>query len=209
MCYHQTGSARFIGHCWGRGWRDATENLLQTSIINHLGSFPLRRICGTKKYNFFIPLCESFQVGGSGAWGRGEGAKKQTNKTLAASYKSSQTRTPEKVDRRYFPLFWKQEPDQNRKRRWLLLMNEPTLLYKRSPREASRRESGCATFISSIINNWSVNFCHQRHIFIHAELHSKHRKGKSCLVIIISNVKPIMLPSHQATTTCPKSIVLT
>lgn len=65
MCYHQAGSARFVGHCGGRGWRDATENLLQTSIINHLSSFTLRRICGTKKYNFFfiIPLCESLQVG--------------------------------------------------------------------------------------------------------------------------------------------------
>lgn len=80
MCYHQARSARFIGHCWGRGWRDATENLLQTSIINRLGSFPLRRICGTERTTF-IPLCESFQVGDSVAWGRGRGAEKtQTNK---------------------------------------------------------------------------------------------------------------------------------
>lgn len=107
MCYHQARSARFIGHCWGRGWRDATENLLQTSIINRLGSFPLRRIYGTEKSTTFIPLCESFQVGDSGAWGRGRGAEKtkQTNKTQAASYNSSHTTTPEKVDRRYFSLF--------------------------------------------------------------------------------------------------------
>lgn len=86
MCYHQARSARFIGHCWGRGWRDATENLLQTSIINRLGSFPLRRICGTERSTTFIPLCESFQVGDSVAWGRGRGAEKtQTNKQNTGS----------------------------------------------------------------------------------------------------------------------------
>lgn len=78
MCYHQTGSARFIGHCWGRGWRDATENLLQTSIINHLGSFPLRRICGTKKVQLFLFLCASrFRWG---AVVRGGGVNEQKNK---------------------------------------------------------------------------------------------------------------------------------
>lgn len=80
MCYHQARSARFIGHCWGRGWRDASENLLQTSIINRLGSFPLRRICGTQRSTTFIPLCESFQVGDSVAWGRGRGGEKNPNK---------------------------------------------------------------------------------------------------------------------------------
>lgn len=91
MCYHQARSARFIGHCWGRGWGDASENLLQTSIINRLGSFPLRRICGTERSTTFIPLCESFQVGDSVAWGRGRGGgqknktktkPKQTNKNI-------------------------------------------------------------------------------------------------------------------------------
>ena len=108
MCYHEARSARFIGHCWGRGWRDAAENLLQTSVINRLGSFPLRRICGTDKKKLFLFLCASrFRWwwwwcwgcwgGDSGAWGKGSrGAKKQTNKTQAASYKSSQTTTPEK-----------------------------------------------------------------------------------------------------------------
>lgn len=61
MRYHEARSARFIGHRWGRGWRDATENLLQTSIIEHLrGRFPLRRICGTRtqreKHNLFFFL---------------------------------------------------------------------------------------------------------------------------------------------------------
>lgn len=110
MCYHQARSARFIGHCWGRGWRDASENLLQTSIINRLGSFPLRRICGTERSTTFIPLCESFQVGDSVAWGRGRGGEKkpkQTNKTWTASYNSIQMTTLEKVDRRYFSLFRK------------------------------------------------------------------------------------------------------
>lgn len=174
MCYHQARSARFIGHCWGRGWRDATENLLQTSIINRLGSFPLRRIYGTEKSTTFIPLCESFQVGDSGAWGRGRGAEKtkQTNKTQAASYNSSHTTTPEKVDRRYFSLFWKQEPNPKKEKRPAPLLNKTTLFYKRSPREALIRESRCATLISSILNNQSVHFDHQRHIFTHAEQHS-------------------------------------
>lgn len=44
MCYHQARRAWFIGHCWGRGWRDATKNLLQTSIINSIGTLPGSRI---------------------------------------------------------------------------------------------------------------------------------------------------------------------
>lgn len=78
MCYHQARSARFIGHCWGRGWRDATQNLLQTSIINRFGTIPGRRICD-KTYNFYYSA--RFNSGGdSGVWGRGDRAK-QTNKT--------------------------------------------------------------------------------------------------------------------------------
>lgn len=78
MCYHQAGSARFIGHCWGRGWRDATENLLQTSIINRLGSFPLRRICGTQKIQHFLFLFASRFRWGTVA--RGGGVEEQKNK---------------------------------------------------------------------------------------------------------------------------------
>lgn len=127
-----------------------------------------------KKSTTFIPLCESFQVGDSGAWGRGRGAEKtkQTNKTQAASYNSSHTTTPEKVNRRYFSLFWKQEPNPKKEKRPSPLLNKTTLFYKRSPREALIRESRCATFISSILNNQSVHFDHQRHIFTHAEQHS-------------------------------------
>lgn len=97
---------------------------------------------------------------------------KQTNKTQAASYNSSHTTTPEKVNRRYFSLFWKQEPNPKKEKRPSPLLNKTTLFYKRSPREALIRESRCATFISSILNNQSVHFDHQRHIFTHAEQHS-------------------------------------
>lgn len=129
MCYHQARGARFIGHCWGRRWRDATDNLLQTSIINGLGTFPVRRICGTQKVQLLFFCSSRFRWGGgdSCTWGRGREAysrththtqkkKKQTNKTHAPSYKSSQSTTPErKVDRRYFPLFCKQEPTPKKK----------------------------------------------------------------------------------------------
>ena len=122
----------------------------------------------------FNPLCESFQVGDSGAWGRGRGAEKtkQTNKTQAASYNSSHSTTPEKVDRRYFSLFWKQEPNPKKEERSSPLLNKTTIFYKRSPWEALIRESRSATLISSILNNQSVHFDHQRHVFTHAEQHS-------------------------------------
>lgn len=154
MCYHQARSARFIGHCWGRGWRDATENLLQTSIINRLGSFPLRRICGTERTTF-IPLCESFQVGDSVAWGRGRGAEKtQTNKQNKGSKLQQQSHddSRESWQALFFFVLETRINKKKRKRPWPL-MNKPTLLYKRSPREALIRETRCATFISSIINN--------------------------------------------------------
>lgn len=35
---HEAGSARFVGHRGGWGWRDATENLLQAPVIHHLTS---------------------------------------------------------------------------------------------------------------------------------------------------------------------------
>lgn len=81
-----------------------------------------------KKYNFYssVRVVSGGGGGDSCTWGRGREAysrththtkkKKQTNKTHAPSYKSSQSTTPErKVDRRYFPLFCKQEPTPKKK----------------------------------------------------------------------------------------------
>lgn len=163
-----------------------------------------------KKVQLFLFLCVSRFRWGAVVHGGGvtEQKKNKQTKHWQQVTRAVKQRLPRKLTGIIFLCSENKSQTKYRKSRWLL-MNEPTLLYKRSPREALIRESGCATFISSIMNNCSVNFDHQRHIFIHAEQYSKHRKGKSCLVIIISNVKPIMLPSHQATTTCPKSIVLT
>lgn len=77
MRYHEARSARFIGHCWGRGWRDATENLLQTSIINRFGCFPMRRICSMKKVQLLFLCASRFR------WGtvvHGGGVVEQKNK---------------------------------------------------------------------------------------------------------------------------------
>lgn len=108
-----------------------------------------------REAQLFLFLCASrFRLGTVVHGGGVEEQKKpkQTNKTRAASYNSSQTTTPKKVDRRYFSLFWKQESIKKKRRVWPL-MSKPTLLYKRSPREASIRETRCATFSSWISNN--------------------------------------------------------
>lgn len=153
MCYHQARSARFIGHCWGRGWRDASENLLQTSIINRLGSFPLRRICGTQRSTTFIPLCESFQVGDSVAWGRGRGGEKtQTNKQNTDSKLQQHSNDDSRESWQALFFFVLEKSHLKKGARPWSLMNKPTLLYKRSPREAFIRETRCATVIPSIIN---------------------------------------------------------
>ncbi len=154
MCYHQARSARFIGHCWGRGWRDATENLLQTSIINRLGSFPVRRICGTEKSTtFFLFFCASrFR------WGtvvHGGGVEEQKNKQTKHKQQVT-TAVKQRLPRKLTGVIFLCSQNKSQpKKRPLPFMNKPTLLYKRSPREALIRESNdrCATLISSIINN--------------------------------------------------------
>lgn len=126
MCDHQAGSAWFVGHRWGRRCRDAAQNLLQTSTID-LGGFPLRRICGTEKHNFFlsffffIPPFESFQVGDS-RWCVGGGVEeekktpKQTNKNPGSELKRRS-----KVDRMYSSLFLQPE-SIGKLRVWPLLL---------------------------------------------------------------------------------------
>lgn len=155
MCYHQARSARFIGHCWGRGWRDATENLLQTSIINRLGSLPVRRICGTEKSTTFYSSVRV--VSGGGQWCMGEGWRsKKTNKQNTGSKSQQQSNNESRESWQalfFFVLKTRANPKKKKRKRAWPLMNKPTLLYKRSPREALIRESRCATFISSMINN--------------------------------------------------------
>lgn len=47
---HQTRSSWFVGHRWGWGWGDATEDLLQTSAVqNRLSRLPGIRIWSTKR----------------------------------------------------------------------------------------------------------------------------------------------------------------
>ena len=167
MCYHQARSARFIGHCWGRGWRDATENLLQTSIISRLGSFSERRICGMrgggKSQAKLLFLCaRGFRWRGQWCVGEGwrsRGKNKQT-KTQAAEQveRTSHFTTPEKVDRGYFFFVLKTRanpplhppPLRKRQNSTMAAYDESTLLYKRNPREAFIRENGCATFTPSM-----------------------------------------------------------
>lgn len=78
MCDHEARSARFIGHRWGRGRGDATENLLQTSIINRLGSVSVRWICGTERiFNFYSSVRV---VSGGGQCCVGEGRRSREKK---------------------------------------------------------------------------------------------------------------------------------
>lgn len=93
MCDHQAGSACFVGHRWGRGCRDAAQNLLQTSTID-LGGFPLRRICGTERsttFFFLIPPSESFQVGDS-RWWVGGGVEEREEEKKKTPNKQTKTR---------------------------------------------------------------------------------------------------------------------
>ena len=99
MSYHQAWSARFIGHCGGRGWRDATENLLQTSVINHLGALPLRRICG--KSITLKPLIAIYFRWGRSYVGDGwQGKNKQTKR--AGSWTQQTDKDTEKSSLSYF-----------------------------------------------------------------------------------------------------------
>lgn len=135
MCDHQTGSAWFVGHRWGRGCRDAAQNLLQTSTVD-LGGFPRRRICGTERGTTFFFNSSVRVVSGWGqsvvGWGRGGGAggrKKKTTKNPPKQTNKnpdSELKRRTQVDRRYFSLFWQGE-SIGKHRLWPLL-RDPTLL---------------------------------------------------------------------------------
>lgn len=139
MCYHQARGARFIGHCWGRRWRDATDNLLQTSIINGLGTFPVRRICGTQKVQLLFFCSSRFRWGGETVV-RGGGVEKHTRaRTHTKKKQNKQTKHTHQVTRAVKVRLQKEKltgviflcsanksQPQKRKRPWPL-MNEPTL----------------------------------------------------------------------------------
>lgn len=76
---HEAGSARFVGHRGGWGWRDATENLLQAPVIHRL----IRDICtGGKRGNFYsAPFKTSQSISYVEARVGGGAHKQNKNKT--------------------------------------------------------------------------------------------------------------------------------
>lgn len=113
MCYHEARSAWFIGHCWGRGWRDATQNLLQTSIISRLDCLLLRRLCDTQKVQL-LSVCFRWR---GGQWRVGEGYRLKTNKQkLWAQVRQRHSHDDLRIKlTRVISLFPKQEPVQKKR----------------------------------------------------------------------------------------------
>lgn len=108
------------------------------------------------KSTTFTPRRESIQVGDSGAWGRGGGAKKhKQTKHRRRVGTTARQRLPRKLTGVIFLCSKKtrakrKETDHGR------VKNRPILLYERSPRGAFVRGEGtsrCATFTASMTNN--------------------------------------------------------
>ena len=151
MCYHQARSARFIGHCWGRGWGDATENLFQTAIINNrFGSLPRRRICD-KKYNFY-PSVRFISGGDSVEYGGGvEEQNKQTKHKLCADHSGGTT--AEKVDLHHFFVHKIKSIQKTH-----TVYNRAQIDDKRSPLRRLIHSVDALHSFSSMIKNHRANF---------------------------------------------------
>lgn len=83
---HEAGSARFVGHRGGWGWRDATENLLQAPVIHRLTS----GICtggGVGVGGYSAPFTTIHFSTQKGELGEGSANKTKTNKTGKAEEK--------------------------------------------------------------------------------------------------------------------------
>lgn len=160
MCDHQAGSACFVGHRWGRGCRDAAQNLLQTSTID-LGGFPLRRICGTERSTTFFFNSSERVVSGWGqsvvGWGRGRGAGGGKKKTQTNKQKPGQrvkTANPSWQALFFFVL----TRGVNWKTQTMAACAQAHVILK-APRSVAR----CATFTTSMRNNQSGHFDRKLH----------------------------------------------
>lgn len=214
MRYHEARSAWFIGHCWGRGWRDAAENLLQTSIIGRLGSFPLRRICGTERSTTFSPAPRaSSQVGDSAAWGEGSGStnknpNKQTN-TRAQRHSGGLNGDTRRGWQAFcFSLFGGEQESvssiKKQKKETMAAGEQPHIIVRTlCTRSVDAR--GWMRHIPSVDNTSAKRtFPPQTSPFLCCST----TRGRPGFVPGMSDIKAITLP-HKAAATCPESIVLT
>lgn len=116
-----------------------------------------------KKYNFFlIPLCESFQVGDSDAWGRGGGARKKTNKQNTGSKLQQRVkqRLPRKLTGVIFLCSWKQEPTPEKK--------------EKKKEEKKKQKETMAAFMTN--PHYYTNALHEKRSYVRAEAPHSFRR---------------------------------